>query len=100
MKKENYKNSIYLPPTHQKISIMEDKIVTLKNYDSMVEAMFDQEVLRANHIECFINNEQVVELYPMFADIDEGLKIVVFEKDLEKAQKVLEEYHRSAEKSV
>ena len=71
---------------------MEDKIVTLKNYDTMVKAMFDQEILCANHIECFINNEQLVELYPMFADIDEGLKIVVFEKDLEKAQKVLEEY--------
>jgi len=79
---------------------MEDKIVTLKNYDTIVKAMFDQEILSCNHIECFINNEQLVELYPMFADIDEGLKIVVFEKDLEKAQKVLEEYHRSIEENV
>jgi len=79
---------------------MEDKIVTLKNYDTMVKAMFDQEILRANHIECFINNVQLVELYPMFADIDEGLKIVVFEKDLEKARKVLEEYHSSIEENV
>jgi hypothetical protein len=79
---------------------MEDKIVTLKNYDTMVEALFDLEILRANHIECFINNEQLVELYPMFADINEGLKIVVFEKDLEKAYKVLEEYNHSAERNV
>lgn len=74
---------------------MEDKVITLKNYDTMVDAMVDQEVLRVNEIECFIGNEQLVELYPMFSDIDEGLKIVVFEKDYEKALKVLEEYHAS-----
>lgn len=72
---------------------MEDKIITLKNYDSMVEAMVDQDVLRMNEIECFIGNEQLVELYPMFSDIDEGLKIVVFEKDFEKSIEILEQYH-------
>lgn len=77
---------------------MEDKIITLKNYDSMVEAMVDQDVLRANDIECFIGNEQLVELYPMFSDIDEGLKIVVFEKDFERATKLIEEYHTHDEK--
>lgn len=76
---------------------MEDKIITLKNYDTMVEAMIDQEVLRVNEIECFIGNEQLVELYPMFSDIDEGLKIVVFEKDYERALEVLEEYRNSIE---
>lgn len=72
---------------------MEDRIITLKNYDSMVEAMVDQDVLRLNEIECFIGNEQLVELYPMFSDIDEGLKIVVFEKDFEKSLEILEQYH-------
>lgn len=72
---------------------MEDKVITLKNYDSMVEAMVDQDVLRVNEIECFIGNEQIVELYPMFSDIDEGLKIVVFESDYERALKILAEYH-------
>ena len=70
---------------------MEDQIITLKTYDSTVDAMIDQEILRTNDIECFINNEQLVELYPMFKDIDEGLKIVVFEKDYEKALKLLDE---------
>ena len=30
---------------------MEDKLVTLKNYETMVEALFDQEILKENEIE-------------------------------------------------
>jgi len=70
---------------------MEDFIITLKTYESTLEAMVDRDILRANDIECFINNEQLVELYPTFKGIDEGLKIVVFEKDFERALKLLTE---------
>ena len=70
---------------------MEDHIITLKTYETTLEAMVDQEILRANDIECFINNEQLVELYPTFSGIDEGLKIVVFEKDYDRALKLLSE---------
>jgi len=77
---------------------MENKIITLKNYDTMVDAMVDKDILRVNEIECFIGNEQIVELYPMFSDIDEGLKIVVFEKDFQRALRILEEYHSQDEK--
>ena len=46
---------------------MEDKLVTLKNYETMVEALFDQEILKENEIESSINNEDAVELLPMFS---------------------------------
>lgn len=72
---------------------MEDKVIALKDYESMVDANLDKEVLRTNGIECFVGNEQVVELYPMFKDINDGLKVYVFEKDYEKALKILDEYH-------
>jgi hypothetical protein len=78
---------------------MEDKLITLKNYETMVEAMFDQEILRENNIESSINNEDSVELMPMFGEINEGLRIVVFEKDYEQATKILEEYENSVENS-
>lgn len=78
---------------------MEDKLITLKNYETMVEAMFDQEILRENNIDSSINNEDSVELMPMFGEINEGLRIVVFEKDYEQAIKILEEYENSVDNS-
>ena len=72
---------------------MEDKLKTLKNYETMVEAMFDQELLREKDIENFLNNEESVEIMPMFGDLNEGLRILVFEKDFENVTNLLEEYH-------
>jgi hypothetical protein len=77
---------------------MENKLATLKNYETMVDAMFDQELLRENDIESSINNEDTVELMPMFGEINDGLRIVVFENDYEQAIKILEEYKNSMEK--
>jgi hypothetical protein len=88
----NYQNNIQ---NHLNINIMEDRLITLKNYETMVDAMFDQEVLRENNIESSINNEDSVDLMPMFGEINEGLRIVVFEKDFEEAIKILEEYKNS-----
>lgn len=76
---------------------MEDKLITLKNYETMVDAMFDQELLRENNIESSINNEDSVELLPMFGEINDGLRILVFEKDFDEAIKILEEYKNSIE---
>lgn len=74
---------------------MEDKLITLKNYETMVEALFDQELLRENGIDSALNNEDAVELMPMFSEINEGLRLVVFEKDYEKAIQTLEDYRAS-----
>ena len=74
---------------------MEDKLITLKNYETMVEAMFDQELLRERNIENYLNNEESVEIMPMFGDINEGLRILVFEKDYDNALSLLEEYYNS-----
>ena len=71
---------------------MEDKLITLKNYETLVEAMFDQELLREKNIDSSINNEESVGLMPMFGDLNEGPRIMVFEKDYELALKTLEEY--------
>jgi hypothetical protein len=76
---------------------MKNKVVTLKTYESMVDAAIDQDILQQDGIECFIGNRQLVQLYPMFSDIDEGLKIVVFEENYERALALLDEFH-SADK--
>jgi len=77
---------------------MEDKLITLKNYETMVEAMFDQELLRERNIENILNNEELVEIMPMFGDINEGLRILVLEKDFDNALSILEEYYNSIDK--
>lgn len=71
----------------------EDKIIALRDYKNLANANLDNEILKSNGIQSFVGNEQVVELYPMFNDIDEGLKIYVFEKDYEQAQSLLTNYH-------
>ena len=76
---------------------MDDKLRPLKNYETMVEALIDQELLRNNGIDSTINNEDAVELLPMFGELNEGLRILVFEKDFDKATKVIEEYKKSLE---
>lgn len=76
---------------------MEEKLITLKNYESMVEALFDQELLLSANIDSTINNENAVDLLPMFGEINDGIRILVFEKELEKALKVLEDYKESIE---
>lgn len=78
---------------------MEDKLITLKNYETMVEAMFDQEILKENNIESTLNNEDSVELMPMFGEINEGLRLVVFENDYEQAIKILDEYENAVDKA-
>lgn len=77
--------------------IMEDKLVTLKNYETMVEALFDQDLLQKNGIQSSINNGDSVELMPMFGEINNGLQIMVLENDLEKALEALGEYENSVE---
>ncbi len=77
---------------------MKDKFITLKCYETVVEAMFDKELLEVNKIECAINNENSVELLPMFGEINEGLRIVVFEKDYETALQILSDYNASIDK--
>lgn len=76
---------------------MEDKLKTLKNYETMVEALFDQELLRENNIDSTINNEDAVDLLPMFGELNDGLRILVFEREYENALQVLEEYKNSVE---
>jgi len=74
---------------------MQNKLITLKNYETIVEAMFDQELLRERNIENYLNNEESVEILPIFGDLNEGLRILVFEKDYDNALSLLEEYYNS-----
>ena len=55
-------------------------------------------ILKENNIDSSINNEDSVELMPMFGEINEGLRIVVFEKDYQEALNILAEYKNVIDK--
>lgn len=73
---------------------MEEKIVKLKNYERMEEAMLDQSVLSENKISSSISNSTSADILPMLYEINEGIALMVFEKDFEKAWEILKEYHQ------
>ncbi len=72
---------------------MEDKLVILKYYETIVEAEVDTEVLKANQIECTLDADETIMLYPVFDDNEKGIKLYVFEKDRERALQLITEFH-------
>ena len=79
------------------VEVMEEKLARIKNYERMEEAMLDQRVLLENNIESAIQNSTTAEILPMLYDIDEGIALMVFEKDLDNAWEILKDYHQQDE---
>lgn len=70
-----------------------DKLTAVKYYDTVLKAEIDMEILKANNIECIYNDDAMVGVFPIFNDKERGIELMVFEKDLERAKKILDEYH-------
>lgn len=77
----------------------ENKVVVLKDYENIISANLDSQVLKNNGIENYVGEQDVIKIFPMFKDINEGLKIYVFEKDYEKAIQLLKDYHSGNSKA-
>lgn len=76
---------------------MEDKLVVLKFYDTVVEAEVDLNVLQTNNIDCTLDADDTGMLYPIFSENEHRIKVYVFEKDLDLAMQLIEGYHASAD---
>ena len=74
---------------------MEDKLVKATTYERIEEAMLDQQILSQNNIASSINNSTSAEILPMLYELDEGISLLVFEKDIEKSREILKEYHQT-----
>ncbi|NLO71627.1 MAG: DUF2007 domain-containing protein [Porphyromonadaceae bacterium] len=72
----------------------EEKVVSFKFYSSMIDAEVEIDVLKNNGIDCMLNDATMVGVFPIFDDRERGIEVMVFEKDLEKAKKLVEEYHK------
>lgn len=65
------------------------KTIVLKSYDNTAIANLEHGILQDAGVECFLSDESVVNLYPMFSSPFGGVKLHVFEEDKEKALEIL-----------
>lgn len=74
---------------------MDDKLVKVKTYERMEEALLDQRILTDNGIECSIRNSVAAEILPMLYELDEGIALLIFEHEESKAREILKDYHQA-----
>ena len=66
------------------------ELVTIKTFDNLTEAHLIKARLESENITCFLFDEHVVGLNPLFSVTIGGIKLKVNQFDLEKATKILE----------
>ena len=66
--------------------MQQDHTIILSIYNDMVEASVAQEKLKANGIDSFLENENVMGLNPLG-----GIELKIFSKDKDAAEKILAE---------
>lgn len=66
-----------------------EKVVLFRTYDTVFEANVVKELLASYNIPSMIKNEQVTVLLPMFGSMT-GVKLMVLEKDIEKATEIVD----------
>jgi hypothetical protein len=69
----------------------EEKIVTFKNYNTQMEANLAKTKLDAYGIPCFLSGENLANLYPIQNPKFSGVRLHLFEKDIDQARQVLNE---------
>ena len=67
----------------------EEEIVTFETYYNIMEAEIIRAKLESNGIHCFITDESLGVLYPVYNQGGGGIKLKVFARDVEKCREIL-----------
>jgi len=67
-----------------------DQIITLQTYYDPMLAQIIRAKLEANGIECFLSDESMTALNPLFDVTTAGVKLNVLARDAERARAVIE----------
>lgn len=70
-------------------SVNNEKVVVFRTYNTLFEANVVKELLASNDIPSMIKNEHTTVLLPMFSPMS-GVVLMVLEKDLAKAQEIVD----------
>jgi len=68
---------------------MDDKIVTFQSYYDPMLAHIVRTRLEANGISCFIADENTIGANPLYNQAVGGVKLKIFERDMEKCREIL-----------
>lgn len=70
---------------------MSDTIITLATYTFIPDAYLVLNKLQENNIECSIADEHIIAVNPLLTSAVGGVKVKIFENDLEIASQILKE---------
>ncbi|HEY0678444.1 MAG TPA: DUF2007 domain-containing protein [Chitinophagaceae bacterium] len=70
---------------------MEDQIITLKTFDNPALAHIVRNRLESNNIPCFLTDEHIIGLNPLYNVAMGGVKLNIFEKDYARCMALLNE---------
>lgn len=79
---------------------MDDKIITFESYHDPMLAHIIRTKLEAAGIPCFIEQDSMSGLNPVYNQTVSGLKLKIFERDLEKCHEILAEDNASLEEHL
>jgi hypothetical protein len=71
------------------MSASDDNIIVFKTFDNPFEANIIKTRLEANGIECFLSNENLKTLAPIFNTSTGGVRLHIFEHDFDKVTEIL-----------
>jgi len=66
-----------------------DKIITFESYYDPMLAHIIRSRLEANGISCFIADENIIGANPLYNNAVGGVKLKIFEKDIERCREIL-----------
>ncbi|MBI5324945.1 MAG: DUF2007 domain-containing protein [Ignavibacteriae bacterium] len=69
----------------------EEKIIVFMTFDNPVEANIIKSKLETNDIDCFLSDENIISINPLYSNAMGGIKLNIFEKNLVEAQSLLNE---------
>ncbi len=69
------------------------KTIVFKTYSDLVSANADYNILIENGVKCFLSDENIVQLYPIFSSPFGGIRLHLKEEDKALAESILEEFY-------
>lgn len=77
-----------------------EKVVIYSYYNTLSEAYEAKNLLERNGIDCFISNENMACVYPMFDSNLGGVRLHLFEKDIAAAGRLLADSGKNDDESA